>query len=92
MNCIPDVICKRCVMGSSQKYWQYARDCARWARDTKEEDDQEILQRMAKAWINVALADADVAREVFTNRKAGLIPDTPIGCGAQKDPATDACG
>ena len=57
-------------MGSSQKYWQYARDCARWARDTKEEDDQEILQRMGKAWINVALADEDVAREALYERPA----------------------
>jgi hypothetical protein len=72
MNCIPDVICKRCVMGSSQKYWQYARDCARWERDRKEEDDQEILQRMAKAWINVALADEDVAREALYEPKGRL--------------------
>jgi hypothetical protein len=50
-------------MGSSQRYWQYARDCARWAREAKTEDDQDILQRMAKAWAHVALAEDDVARE-----------------------------
>ena len=50
-------------MGSSQKYWQYARECARWARETKQEDDRELFERMSKAWVKVALADDDVARK-----------------------------
>jgi hypothetical protein len=53
------------VMGSSQKYWQYARDCARWAGQTKQADDRDIFQRMAKAWVHLALVDEDVVREVF---------------------------
>jgi hypothetical protein len=50
-------------MGLSQKYWQYARDCARWAHETKQEDDRELFERMSKAWVKVALADDDVIRE-----------------------------
>ena len=56
-------------MGSSQKYWQYARDCAWWASQTEQDDDREILERMAKAWVNVALADDDVAREALFEPK-----------------------
>ena len=51
-------------MGSSKKYWQYARECARRAREMDKEEDQEILQRMAKAWVHVALAKDDVMRQV----------------------------
>jgi hypothetical protein len=43
--------------------------CARWASQTKQEDDREILERMAKAWVNVALADDDVAREALFEPK-----------------------
>jgi hypothetical protein len=59
-------------MGSSQKYWQYARDCALWASQTKIEDDREILERMAKAWVHFALADEDVTREVRYEPKGRL--------------------
>ena len=59
-------------MASSQKYWQYARDCARWASETKQEDDREMLDRMAKAWVHVALADEDVAREALYEPKGRL--------------------
>ncbi len=53
-------------MGSSQRYWQYARDCARWAGEAKQEDDRELLQRLAKAWINVALVEGDVTRQAVS--------------------------
>ena len=39
------------------------RECARRAREAKQEDDQEILQRMAKAWIHVARAEDDVTKQ-----------------------------
>jgi hypothetical protein len=35
-------------MGSSQKYWQYARDCGRWASKTKQEDDRETDEDVAR--------------------------------------------
>jgi hypothetical protein len=59
-------------MGSSQKYWQYARDCARWANETKQKDDQETFERMAKAWVHLALVDEDVTREVRYEPKGRL--------------------
>jgi hypothetical protein len=43
-----------CVMRSPQKYWQYARECARWARETKQDDDRELFERMSKAWVHIA--------------------------------------
>jgi hypothetical protein len=49
-------------MASSEKYWQYARDYARWASETTERDEQETFERMAAAWIHVALVDEDVIR------------------------------
>ena len=42
---------------------------------TKQEDDREILERMAKAWVNVALADDDVAREALLSPSGDFIPD-----------------
>jgi hypothetical protein len=59
-------------MGSSRKYWQYARECAHWAKHLKEKDDREILERMAKAWMHVALADDDVARQALYEPKGRL--------------------
>jgi hypothetical protein len=50
-------------MGSSEKYWRYARDCAKWAKDTDKEDDKQVLERMANAWAHVARAERDVALE-----------------------------
>ena len=64
-------------MGSSQKYWQYARDCARWANKTTQEDDREILERMAKAWVHVALADEALPGKFFMSPRAGFIPNRP---------------
>jgi len=51
------------AMGSSEKYWQYARYCAKWAKETNKGDDKDILERMAKAWAHVARAERDVARD-----------------------------
>ncbi len=51
-------------MGSSSAYWQHARDCARWAAESKRKSERDLLLEMAKAWTNVALAEADVARQV----------------------------
>jgi hypothetical protein len=60
------------VMGSSQKYWQYARDCAKWAGQTKQEDDRDILERMSKAWVHLALVDEDVVRQTRYEPKGRL--------------------
>ena len=63
-------------MGSSQKYRQYARECARRAREAKQEDDQEVLQRMAKAWIHVARAKDDVTKQAELELPSdSFIPD-----------------
>ena len=63
---------KEGVMGSSQKYWQYARSCAQRARETKQDEDRDTLQQMAKAWINVALVEDDVAREALSEAGSKL--------------------
>jgi hypothetical protein len=55
---------KEATMGSSSKYWQYARDCAKWAKAADKDEDKDILQRMGKAWADLARAQSDVAREV----------------------------
>ena len=49
-------------MGSSEKYWQWARDCERWARQADKPEDRELYEGMAKAWTGVALADEDVTK------------------------------
>jgi hypothetical protein len=45
-------------MGSSREYWQYARECARWAVEAKKKDGQDLYLEMAKAWTHIALVDA----------------------------------
>jgi hypothetical protein len=50
-------------MGSSREYWQYARECARWAAEAKAKEDQADFLEMARAWTNIALVEADVARQ-----------------------------
>jgi hypothetical protein len=49
-------------MGSSREYWQYARECARWAAQTTDREDQDLFIDMAKAWTNIALVDDDVTK------------------------------
>jgi hypothetical protein len=56
-------------MGSSREYWQYARECARWAAEAKHEDDQKLLFAMAKAWTNIALVETDVAKHSVSERR-----------------------
>jgi len=51
------------VMGSSREYWQYAKECARWATEAKQRDEQKVLLEMAKAWTNIALFETDVAKQ-----------------------------
>jgi hypothetical protein len=51
------------AVGSSKEYWQYAKECARWATEAKRREDQEILLQMAKAWTNIALVETDVTAQ-----------------------------
>jgi hypothetical protein len=50
-------------MGSSREYWQYAKECARWAAEAKQRDEQELLLEMVKAWTNIALVETDVTEQ-----------------------------
>ena len=61
-------------MGSSQKYWQYARECARWARETKQEDDRELFERMSKAWVKVAWPMMTLLGRRITSLRGAFIP------------------
>ncbi len=49
-------------MGSSREYWLYAKECARWAAETKKQEDQDLFFDMAKAWTNIALVEGDVTK------------------------------
>jgi hypothetical protein len=60
-------------MGSSREYWQYARDCARWATEAKNEDEQRLLLEMAKAWTNIALVESDVAGQSVAGRRTSRV-------------------
>jgi hypothetical protein len=57
-------------MGSSEKYWQYARECVRLARKAEKVDDKDMAVRMAKAWINVAMVEDDVAVQAAAENQA----------------------
>jgi hypothetical protein len=47
-------------MGSSWKYWRYARE---WCETAGNKADHDVALHMAQAWINVARADHDVAQQ-----------------------------
>jgi hypothetical protein len=49
-------------MGSSREYWLYAKECAKWAAETKDREDKDLFLDMAKAWTNIALVEGDVDR------------------------------
>jgi hypothetical protein len=49
-------------MGSSKEYWLYAKECAKWAAETKNKEDQDLFIDMAKAWTNIALVESDVTK------------------------------
>ena len=56
-------------MGSSSVYWQYARECAKWAAGTKDQRSK-ICFSMAKAWANIALLEGDVTKLVLDEKEA----------------------
>jgi hypothetical protein len=47
------------IMGSSREYWLYSKECAKWAAETKNKEDQDLFIDMAKAWTNIALVETD---------------------------------
>lgn len=49
-------------MGSTREYWLYAKECARWAAETKNREDQDLFLDMARAWTNIALVEGDVSK------------------------------
>ena len=52
-------------MRPPKKYWQYARGCARWARETKQDDDRELFERMSKAWVHIAQSEGFFLAKLF---------------------------
>jgi len=64
------------IMGSSREYWLYAKECAKWAAETKNKEDQDLFIDMAKAWTNIALVETDVTKLASEElRKAGKCPN-----------------
>jgi hypothetical protein len=55
-------------MGSSRRYWEHARECARWAEEAKNKEDQYVLREMAQAWAHIALVESNVARHSAIGR------------------------
>ena len=63
-------------MGSSREYWLYAKECAKWAAETKNNEDQDLFIDTAKAWTNIALVETDVTKLASEElRKAGKRPN-----------------
>ena len=61
-------------MASSERYWKYAQECIRWAAETNEQNTQELLLDMAKAWTNVASVEADVTKQAAVDKFVGKAP------------------
>ena len=62
-------------MVSSREYWQYARECARWAAQSKDQEDQDLFINMAKAWTNIALVEGAVRKLVPKQLRASERPN-----------------
>jgi hypothetical protein len=54
---------RKCVMGSSQRYFEYAQECSRWAAEAEERSTQDLFFEMAKASTNIASMESDVAKQ-----------------------------
>jgi hypothetical protein len=50
-------------MGSPERYLRFARERMQWPKRAEDDDDRRVAIGMARAWMNVARADYDVARE-----------------------------
>ena len=50
-------------MTTPSEYQSYAKECARWAAQAKNEDERIALLEMARAWTHVAWVEHDVARQ-----------------------------
>jgi hypothetical protein len=50
--------------------WEHAQECARWAQEAKNKEDQDVLREMTKAWAHIALVESDVARHAAIERYA----------------------
>ena len=58
-------------MGSSREYWEHARECARWAAETENKEDQDVLREQAKTWAHIALVESVIARHAAIGRYVG---------------------
>jgi hypothetical protein len=45
-----------------QRIWAYAKECAKWAAESKNQEDQDLYIDMAKAWTHIALVEAHVSK------------------------------
>jgi hypothetical protein len=59
---------RKCVMGSSQRYFEYAQECSRWAAEAEERSTQDLFFEMAKASTNIASMEPDVAKQATSQQ------------------------
>jgi hypothetical protein len=59
---------RKCVMGSSQRYFEYAQECSRWAAEAEERSTQDLFFEMAKASTNIASMESDVAKQATSQQ------------------------
>jgi hypothetical protein len=59
---------RKCVMGSSQRYFEYAQECSRWAAEAEERSTQDPFFEMAKASTNIASMESDVAKQATSQQ------------------------
>ena len=45
-------------MAVTKEYWDYARECAQWAVEAKDQLEKDHFLDMAKAWTELALLEA----------------------------------
>ena len=45
-------------MAATKEYWDYARECAQWAVEAKDQLEKDHFLDMAKAWTELALLEA----------------------------------
>ena len=49
-------------MAATKEYWDYARECAQWAVEAKDQLEKDHFLDMAKAWTELALLEAGVVK------------------------------
>ena len=71
-------------MAATKEYWDYARECAQWAVEAKDQLEKDHFLDMAKAWTELALLEAGLINGNGGRVPAATVAPTPRSQSARE--------